>query len=65
MTEITKLVITAEIDGRLCHIKIPEESKDVLVHMIQSLSGGQINAVRLPESFRLIPLSEAMAGDTA
>lgn len=63
MTRITRLQITAEIDGKLCHIKYPAESQELLIQMIQSLSGGSIQAVKLPDSFRYVPLSEALQGE--
>lgn len=62
MTRITRLQITAEIDGAVCHIKFPAECQDVLIHMIQSLSGGSIEAVKLPDSFRFATLGEALQG---
>ena len=63
MTRITRLQITAEVDGAVYHIKVPAECHDVLIQMIQSLSGGSIKAVKLPESFRFVTLGEAMQGE--
>lgn len=57
---IKKLQITAEIDGRLCLIRVPEEAHDLLLRMIQTLSDGEINAVRLPDTFKMIPIAQAL-----
>lgn len=60
MTDISIVQITIEVDGQLCYVRIPEGIEPILLAMLEG-NDGKIAAVKLPDSWKKVPLKEAMS----
>lgn len=46
--------IVVEVDGALCVVPVPEDRKDLLLHLLQSVfDDGKIPAMKLPPEYRI------------
>lgn len=58
-TELVSVVI--EHDGQLCQLAIPSDRKAIALHLLRGLfDDGVLEAVKLSDDFRKVPLREAV-----
>lgn len=56
--DIVSVVI--EVDGQLCYAKVPKGMDKMILSLLQANEDGKIQAVKLPESWKKVALSEAI-----
>lgn len=57
---VSIIQITNEVDGQLCYAKIPEGVEPLLIQMLRDSKCGTIQAIKLPDSWKKVPLQEAL-----
>ncbi len=60
MTDIKIVQVIIEVDGRLCHAKIPDGMEHMILSLLQANEHGQIQAVKLSHDWKKIPLKDAI-----
>ena len=58
---ISIVSIVIEVDGQLCHAKVPKGTEQMILSILQANEGGKIEVVKLPPDWKKVTLAEAVA----
>lgn len=58
--KIVQIII--EADGQLCHAKVPAGTEQMILSILQANESGKIQALKLPESARMMNLADLQGG---
>lgn len=57
---ISIVSIVIEVDGQLCHAKVPKGTEQMILSILRANEGGKIEAVKLPPDWKKVTLAEAV-----